>query len=345
MFATGSLGDTLLIVPALSLIRDLHPDKQIHFLFDCPTGRSKLTPADVLRGNASIAQFLSYKIPADSSLAKRLFGILALWARLFRRYSMVYYLIEAWEGDARLRRDFAFFKVCGITQIKGFSMVSKRPKVTDISDCRSSEALKRVDKDITDIYRNQLLTPANVRRFLNLHESDQQVNLQNGHFVVSPFSNMSSKNWSIENYKHVCEKICSTTELMPLVMGTRDDRDAIDKLIKIIGRGINISNLETISDIAAYISGAKFYLGNDSGLMHLAAIMDVTCFAIFSERDFRGRWKPLGDRHFLYRSVVPCAGCFAISCPLLGAEYNRCLEEIRWESVADDIDRFLYEKN
>jgi ADP-heptose:LPS heptosyltransferase len=62
------------------------------------------------------------------------------------------------------------------------------------------------------------------------------------------------------------------------------------------------------------MQGAAFYLGHDSGPMHLAALAGTSCIAIFSARAKPGVWFPHGDGHRIFypwdlaAKVTPRAG-------------------------------------
>ena len=72
------------------------------------------------------------------------------------------------------------------------------------------------------------------------------------------------------------------------------------------------------------------YVGNDSGPMHLAAMVGTPCVAVFSAREARGRWDPFGTRHVMLRKQTECAGCMLEECV---SEANRCLTAIGVEDV------------
>ena len=80
----------------------------------------------------------------------------------------------------------------------------------------------------------------------------------------------------------------------------------------------------TVRQSAAVLDHCKMYLGNDTGTMHLAAAQSVPCVALFSARDWPGRWYPNGTANVILRQVVDCEGCMLETCD----KGNLCLDLI-----------------
>lgn len=81
---------------------------------------------------------------------------------------------------------------------------------------------------------------------------------------------------------------------------------------------------------AAVLKRSRGYLGNDTGTMHLAAMVGVPCVALFSARDYPGQWEPYGHGHAVLRHETDCAGCMLEVCHERG---NECLRLISEEEV------------
>ncbi len=57
-----------------------------------------------------------------------------------------------------------------------------------------------------------------------------------------------------------------------------------------------------------------FFLGNDTGSMHMAVAAGLKCVAVFSSRSAPGAWYPYGPGHIVLRKFVPCEGCQLVEC-------------------------------
>lgn len=79
-------------------------------------------------------------------------------------------------------------------------------------------------------------------------------------------------------------------------------------------------------------------LSNDTGPMHLAYSFGNRVLALFSCRDFPGRWYPPqnGDNIILRSENIPCSLCFSETC-----SDNICMKKIRPEEVIHHLETML----
>ena len=99
----------------------------------------------------------------------------------------------------------------------------------------------------------------------------------------------------------------------------------------------NLSGRTTLAQAIDLLSLAKVCVSNDSGLMHIAAALDLPIVAIFGSTspDFT---PPLADKVTLLASDIECRPCFQRQCPL---GHLRCLKEILPSTVATSIAQLL----
>jgi heptosyltransferase-3 len=88
--------------------------------------------------------------------------------------------------------------------------------------------------------------------------------------IIHPYSSSPKKNWPLENFQAVATQIKQVEWCEP---GRIDD----------------------LYELACWISTARLYIGNDSGISHLAAAVGTPVIAIFVSTDPR-IWAPRGDR-------------------------------------------------
>jgi ADP-heptose:LPS heptosyltransferase len=97
---------------------------------------------------------------------------------------------------------------------------------------------------------------------------------------------------------------------------------------------VNLAGALSVPGSAAVLEQCDAYLGNDTGVMHLAASVGTPCVAIFSARDFPGLWEPMGSGHRILRHETDCAGCMLVECK---AERMRCLTAIGRDEVWQEL--------
>jgi ADP-heptose:LPS heptosyltransferase len=88
--------------------------------------------------------------------------------------------------------------------------------------------------------------------------------------IIHPYSSSPKKNWPLQNFKEVASKLSHVEWCEP---GRIDD----------------------LYELACWISTASVYIGNDSGISHLAAAVGTPVIAIFVSTDSR-IWAPRGER-------------------------------------------------
>ena len=120
--------------------------------------------------------------------------------------------------------------------------------------------------------------------------------VQSEEILVHPGSGSSTKNWPAERFAAV---IGCLKRPVRLVVGEADDVAAAQVEAAVGG---HLHRLETSSlvDLARRLAGCRAYLGNDSGVSHLAALSRARTVAMFGPTDPRV-WAPIGP----YVTVLP----------------------------------------
>lgn len=86
-----------------------------------------------------------------------------------------------------------------------------------------------------------------------------------------------------------------------------------------------------VLDTAAMIQGAGLFVGNDSGPLHLAALLGVPVVGLFGPAPPE-RTAPFASRGvFMYRQVA-CSPCTQTTCAMPG---NSCMNRIAVQEVFD----------
>jgi ADP-heptose:LPS heptosyltransferase len=152
--------------------------------------------------------------------------------------------------------------------------------------------------------------------------------------AVAPGSKMASKRWPQERFVQVVAKLHQRfPDYQFIVFGDYRDETLGDELVeRYRGDCVNLAGRLSVLESAALLEQCAAYIGNDTGTMHLAAMVGCPCVAIFSSRDAPGRWDPIGQGHVVLRSDPSCAGCMLEECV---ERKNRCLTDISVDQVID----------
>jgi ADP-heptose:LPS heptosyltransferase len=93
----------------------------------------------------------------------------------------------------------------------------------------------------------------------------------------------------------------------------------------------------SLAQVAALLSGCNLYIGNDSGITHLAAGVGVPTVALFGPSDPR-RWAPRGPKVLLLRRRVACSPC-AIAA-MKACAHHRCLHQLVPSRIIGALEKF-----
>ena len=123
------------------------------------------------------------------------------------------------------------------------------------------------------------------------------------HFIIFCIGGKGEdKNWGDHNWKFVLKTLAPDyPDLGIAAMGSVEERGRSEALLQLwCGPSINLCG-DLPPRISAIVAGrASFYLGHDSGPMHLAALAGVPCIAVFSARAKPGVWFPTGNNHRIF---------------------------------------------
>ena len=97
--------------------------------------------------------------------------------------------------------------------------------------------------------------------------------------VIHPFSGSVRKNWPLERYRELAQR------LQIPVRWCAGPEEYLAQAVR----------MENLYQLACWLGTARLYIGNDSGITHLAAAAGVPVVAIFGPSD-PAVWAPRGDR-------------------------------------------------
>ena len=154
--------------------------------------------------------------------------------------------------------------------------------------------------------------------------------------ILSPGSGARAKNWPREFYMAVAEwwekRFNGLTVVILGPVEEERERDGDHWGRARIVRGVELGK------VAALISRCDLYLGNDSGVSHLASALGVETVALFGPTDPL-QWALRGKRHTVITQNVECSPCLPPvmnSCP-----HRKCLTMLSPDYVIRRLEKLL----
>ena len=120
--------------------------------------------------------------------------------------------------------------------------------------------------------------------------------LTTGRFLaLAPGANWPGKRWPASRYEDLVQKVAHRFRGI-VVLGTEEEREKEAFNLETLGiEGIDLRGKTNLQEAAAVLSKAQVFLGNDSGLGHVAAGVGVKTLTIFGPGDPE-RYRPWGER-------------------------------------------------
>ena len=138
-----------------------------------------------------------------------------------------------------------------------------------------------------------------------------------------------AKRWFPERFAALCDRLQESSGACMVILGGPDDAaigDQMSRFMKI--PPINLCGKTTLRQAVSVIDRCHLFITNDSGLMHVAAALNIPLVAIFGSTN-PVTTGPSSSKSRIVRVPMDCSPCLKTSCP----EDHRCMEEITVDRV------------
>jgi len=324
IFRTGSLGDNLCAIPSMVAIKKKYPGAVIDILSN--TGQSNLVSLKNLLDKNLYNSIIDYLGMEKKYLVKMLKG---------NKYDLVIQLPQTDAGFFRLLRDLFFFRYIAASGWGWqFSTVRFFRRTQEKFMLFPNET-----KRLADILESQGIAVDQQRYELNFTEEDHIVvrermaerKLEAGkkNIALVVGAKRAQNRWSLANFKSVIEGIGNSYNF--LIVGGPDDKDLAAPILSLPGVYDFCGSLTPMQS-ALLISRCVLTLSNDTGPMHLSYAVGTPVIALFSSRDFPGKWfPPESEKNKVFRTPgVSCSLCLSENCM-----NNICMQAIKTQAVIE----------
>lgn len=172
----------------------------------------------------------------------------------------------------------------------------------------------------------------------NTNKSIKYFNINSKKFItIAPLSREDNKSWDLENYKALVEKL--SKNFIIYLIGTSSQKKRLDELKNKNENIINTAGIVELNEIPTLLKKSVLYIGNDSGITHLAIKLNVPTIAIIGGGGY-GRFFPIPFNNlnviYLYH-YIDCFGCDWI------CKYDEkyCLTKIELDEALQSIEIIL----
>lgn len=331
MRATNWVGDAVMSVPALQLLRARFPEARIAILakpwvaglYQRESFCDELIPYDALPG----ARGLKKKLKLASSLRQRRFDCALLLPNSFESAALVWLArIPTRIGYARDGRSSLLTHAISLPRpgeiprhqrfyylhlIERAGLVDHYPDSTQIRlDGASLAALEGRKRFAAATFRRPVIG-------------------------VSPGAAFGgAKRWLPERFAAAASRVAVERNATIAIFGSKEEAPICDKVRELVEASgqvcHNFAGLTSLLEFIEMAAACELMLTNDSGPMHIASALGVPTVAVFGATDEEATG-PTGPLSRVIREPVECSPCLLRECPI----DHRCMTRVAAERVAE----------
>lgn len=282
IFRIGGVGDTLLLLPFISALRETYSEAYLEFI-------GYPERIQIFKDFGYVDEIKSFDQPGMSSFFVKENILPVDSVKYFTNFDIIYVF---------LKNENAIFsenlQKCGI---KKFYLFSPYPNVNmHILDYYQS--LSR-SLGLSDTNRSEdlFLQKRNPNRFgnLSLPQLCKNPDAKSGlTAAIHPGAGSKKKCWSAKYFAEIIDWLEEKYGIKSLLISGPADEEVTREVIQHLKKTKpEIIKNSTLTEIALLFNRCSFYLGNDSGITHLSAFTGIPTIAIFNQENAK-IWAPRG---------------------------------------------------
>jgi heptosyltransferase-3 len=326
----GNLGDIICSVEAFEAIKNNYPNASIDII--TTTGKLSLLGVYNVLPDGYFNDLISYN---DYN-----------WFKLFKRiksksYDLVIELPPDVDTLFNQLRNMIFYRLSGINN--GFGWGISRTNFLHKQQVRLLE-FDNEQTRLKNILEKQEIevSPEKVKALLFSDQDKKDAIVLMGKMPVKSNTvaicigaKLDKKKWPIEYFEAVINDL-QQEGMQIIAIGDKQDEQEISGLNN--SNIINLCGKLTVRQSAAVLSLCSFTICNDSGPMHLSYSVGTPVIAVFSSRNYNGKWFPTNDgiNRVFYNKTINCAGCMNNACAS-----NECMKSVLPVDVITAMNAFL----
>jgi ADP-heptose:LPS heptosyltransferase len=322
-----SLGDVVLTTPALAALHAWRPDLQVSVVVEAAF-------APLLEGNPAVTEIIIAK------------GILSTaWELHRRRYPLVFnqhagpasaLMVGASRIPARVcwsGRQFSFVYNVLVPEAREF--FGDRPVHT--AEHRATQfywtGMPRGPLPAAQVFP-QTDAIASVAKKIQAKGADPRA----PYAILQPGGRYFTKRWAVDKFAALAGWLRATYGLAPFVILGPGEEEVGAVVRRQMGASATVFDSLSLRELIALIAGARLFVGNDAGPMHLAAALQRPVVAIFGSSS-SVHWRPWETPSRVAQNDFPCNPCPGDKCYAL--DEPRCILSVSVEQVREACEALL----
>lgn len=158
-----------------------------------------------------------------------------------------------------------------------------------------------------------------------------------------------ARRWPLDSYAEVVRRLVKDVDGSIVLVGGSDERELAETLADRADVAVHdVTGRTTVGQLGAVLQQCDAFVGNDSGVMHIAAAVGTPVVAVFGPSN-DAAWGPWvgqerGQQAMVIRAELPCSPCFyrdhSLGTPE-GCPARTCLHLVIPEQVVNAVEHIL----
>ena len=173
----------------------------------------------------------------------------------------------------------------------------------------------------------------------DIYEFKTDIN-KNGIILIHPFAIRNAKEWNLEKYIELAEKL--NLKFNVEIISPENFLDEKTE-IEIFKKGITINITKSLDELISLIKKCSVFISNDTGPLYIANLMGKATFTVYGPTNPDYSF-PFGENHMFVRKIIECSPikdqfCFTLAgiyCPVY-----ECMNLLSIDEVFEKLIKFL----
>jgi len=318
----GAFGDSIVALPALSIIRQNYPEAQI----------------DLLSVNNNGISFKDIGI--SNNLINNLYSI----NKTQRKETLKKLKEQHYDLFIQIPQNIGIYKSIRNMLLVRFYLNIKKAFGWDYGRIKSFMRLQKLhdqintdtNRFVTTLEQNGLYGDLSYP-LVSQTPNEQEINklIENTpHIAFLIGGKLQPKKWPLNHWVSLAKLIGNKQKI--LIIGGNDEKEEGEYINKKTSNTINICGKLTIPELRYVLEKTKIAISLDTGAMHLCDTTNTKLITLFSTRDLSNKWFPNNKDSVVIEKVLPCSFCLKTVC-----KNNICMSNILPNEVYSKMNELL----
>ncbi len=347
LIALSGIGDALMFIPALKLLRKNLPNAEIDALVMYKGAQ------EIYSSNPNLNKIIHFNFVEEGALKsfkfllqlrKKYDASINVYPANRKEYNIISFIIGAKQraGVVYLRKDKSCFGFLNYVRVLENDEVHNVQ--TNIKLCEALIGKKFNEEPLLEfpISEEEKKSASKYLNELSIRENELVIGFHPG---CATLKNHIKRRWEPEKFAELGNKLIKDHNAKILIFGGPDEKELKKQVSSLIDSDkVNIVNAESLTKSSAIMNRCNVFVTNDSSQMHIAAALGLKVVAIIgpTNQNYIYPWK---TEHQIVSLNLDCSPCFFYSprpliCTRTDVQF-KCIKELTVDMVYSSVLQYL----